>query len=287
MENVTRTFQNVGIGKYDNYPAFALGAGETTVMKMVNAYSALVNHGLQHVPTVIDYIQDRRGKVIWRADHRECRGCNMAEWDGKPMPRLRETGKQVLDARTAYQVVHMLEGVVQRGTATVLRDLGMPLFGKTGTTSGPTDVWFVGGSPDIVGGVYLGYDRPRSLGGWAQGGRVAAPIFRQFIEETRDKWAGRPFLAPAGVRMVRIDRISGKRVFDGWPTDDPRASVIWEAFKPDTEPRRSHRQDATDALRELVLAQLRRGNSSARGGGDEVPDEAPPTDFAEEQGGLY
>jgi penicillin-binding protein 1A len=87
--------------------------------------------------------------------------------------------------------------------------------------------------------------------------------------------------------MVRIDRVSGKRVFDGWPTDDPRASVIWEAFKPDTEPRRSHRQDATDALRELVLAQLRRGTNSGQGGGDEVPDEAPPSDFAEEQGGLY
>ena len=287
MENVTRTFERVGIGKYDNYPAFALGAGETTVLKMVNAYSALVNHGLQHNPTVIDFVQDRRGKVIWRADTRDCSGCDMAEWDGKPMPRLREQGKQVLDARTAYQVVHMLEGVVQRGTATVLRDLGMPLFGKTGTTTGPTDVWFVGGSPDVVGGVYIGYDRPRSLGGWAQGGRVAAPIFKQFVEETPGKWLGRPFLAPAGVRMVRIDRQSGKRVFDGWPTDDPRASVIWEAFKPDTEPRRTGRQDETDRLRELILAQLRRSDSNARGGGDEAGDEPPPTDFAEEQGGLY
>jgi len=287
MENVTRTFERVGIGKYDNYPSFALGAGETTVLKMVNAYAALVNHGLQHNPTLIDYVQDRRGKVVWRADTRDCTGCNLDEWDGKAMPRLREQGKQVLDARTAYQVVHMLEGVVQRGTATVLRDLGMPLFGKTGTTSGPTDVWFVGGSPDVVGGVYIGYDQPRSLGGWAQGGRVAAPIFKQFVQETKGKWLGRPFLAPAGVRMVRIDRRSGKRVFDGWPTDEPMASVIWEAFKPDTEPRRTGRQDETDQMRELILAQLRRSNSNARGGGDEAGDEPPPTDFAEEQGGLY
>ena len=287
MENVTRTFQNVGIGKYDNYPAFALGAGETTVMKMVNAYSALVNHGVQHQPTLIDYVQDRRGKVIWRADTRDCTRCNMAEWDSKPMPRLREQGKQVLDARTAYQVTHMLEGVVQRGTATVLRDLGVPLFGKTGTTTGPTDVWFVGGSPDVVSGVYIGYDQPRSLGGWAQGGRVAAPIFKQFVQETPGKWQGRPFLAPAGVRMVRIDRRSGKRVFDGWPTDDPRASVIWEAFKPDTEPRRTGRQDEADQLRELILAQLRRSSGSGQGGDDEASDEPPPTDFAEEQGGLY
>jgi penicillin-binding protein 1A len=280
MENVTRTFENVGIGKYDNYPAFALGAGETTVMKMVNAYSALVNHGVQHNPTLVDFVQDRRGKVIWRADTRDCTGCNMAEWDGQPMPRIREQGKQVLDARTAYQVTHMLEGVVQRGTATVLRDLGMPLFGKTGTTTGPTDVWFVGGSPDVVGGVYIGYDQPRSLGGWAQGGRVAAPIFRQFVTESRDKWQGRPFLAPAGVRMVRIDRRSGKRVFDGWPSDEPQAAVIWEAFKPDTEPRRTGRQDEADQLRELILTQLRRAEGSAQGGGDEATDEPPPTDFA-------
>jgi penicillin-binding protein 1A len=288
MENVTRTFERVGIGKYDNYPSFALGAGETTVLKMVNAYAALVNHGLQHNPTVIDYVQDRRGKVIWRADDRECVGCNMAQWDGKPMPRLREQGKQVLDARTAYQVVHMLEGVVQRGTATVLRDLGIPLFGKTGTTSGPTDVWFVGGSPDVVAGVYIGYDQPRSLGGWAQGGRIAAPIFKQFVQDTRDKWQGRPFLAPAGVRMVRIDRRSGKRVFDGWPTDDPRASVIWEAFKPDTEPRRSGRRDETTELREMILAQLRRSNVRERArGAASTAGHSEPSDFVEESGGLY
>ncbi|MBT2133886.1 transglycosylase domain-containing protein [Croceibacterium sp. LX-88] len=290
MENVTRTFERVGIGKYGNYPSFALGAGETTVEKMVNAYSALVNHGLQHSASVIDYVQDRNGKVIWRADERECVGCNMAKWDGKAMPRIREQGRQVLDARTAYQVVHMLEGVVQRGTATVLRDLKMPLFGKTGTTSGPTDVWFVGGSPDIVAGVYIGYDKPRSLGGWAQGGRVAAPIFKDFVLETRDKWQGRPFLAPAGVRMVRIDRQSGKRVFAGWPTsEDPKASVIWEAFKPDTEPRRSSRQDDADALREMILAQLRRGNGSAHGVGDDAgrSQNQEQSDFVEDSGGLY
>src|SRR5690606_17137180 len=267
MENVTRTFENVGIGKYDNYPSFALGAGETTVMKMVNAYAALVNHGVQHVATVIVYVQDRRGKVIWRADRRECRGCNMAEWDGKPMPRPREQGKQVMDPRTAYQVVHMLEGVVQRGTATSLRDLGIPLFGKTGTTSGPTDVWFVGGSPDVVAGVYMGFDQPRNMGGYAQGGRLAAPIFKQFVQETADKWSGRPFLAPPGVRLVRVDRRSGKRVFSGWPNDsDPRAAVIWEAFKPDSEPPRQKRRDRVDQLRELILAQLRRGERAAASG---------------------
>ena len=104
MENVTNTFRRVGIGDYQNYPAFALGAGDTTVMRMVNAYSALFDHGQQHKGTVIDYVQDRRGKVIWRSDNRDCTGCNMAEWDGKPMPRLGDAGKQVLDPRTAFQV---------------------------------------------------------------------------------------------------------------------------------------------------------------------------------------
>lgn len=287
MPNVVKTFEKVGIGKYDPYPAFALGAGETTVLKMTTAYSALVNHGVQHAPTMIDYVQDRNGKVIWRADQRECTRCNMAEWDGKAMPRFTERGKQVMDARTAYQTVHMLEGVVQRGTATTLRDLGIPLFGKTGTTTGPREVWFVGGSPDIVGGVYLGFDKPRNMGGYAQGGTLAAPIFRQFVVESRDRWEGRPFLAPAGIRMVRIDRQSGRRVFDAWPTDDPKASVIWEAFKPDTEPKRERRTDETDQLRELILAQLRRGERSRSAAQEATRQVAPENDFVEEQGGVY
>lgn len=286
MPNVIRTFDKVGIGKYKPYLSFALGAGETTVMRMVNAYSALANQGRQFNPTLMDYVQDRRGKVILRADNRKCTGCNMREWNGQPMPRFAERGTLVLDPRTAYQTVHMLEGVVQRGTAVTLRDLNLPLFGKTGTTSGPTDVWFVGGSPDIVAGVYLGYDRPRSLGGGAQGGRHAAPIFKQFVQATRDKWNDEPFPAPAGVRMVRVDRRSGKRVFGGWPGSDPKAAVIWEAFKPDTEPRRSTRQDEVDSMREEILTLLRRGSKvEARRATGPVAEQ--PGNFAEEQGGLY
>jgi penicillin-binding protein 1A len=286
MENVTATFQTVGIGKYAPYLSFALGAGETTVTRMVNSYAALANNGRQFEPTLIDYVQDRRGKVILRADTRPCAGCNMTQWDGKPMPRFQPRGKQVLDPRTAYQTVHMLEGVVQRGTATSLRDLGLPLFGKTGTTSGPTNVWFVGGSPDIVAGVYMGFDQPRSMGGYAQGGTLAAPIFKQFVQATRDKWSTKPFVAPAGVRMIRIDRRTGKRVFDGWPGNDPKADTIWEAFKPDTEPKRATREDEIEAMREEILAQIRRGREEeARraAGGTRRESEG----FVEEQGGLY
>ena len=290
MGNVIKTFANLGIGQYEAYPSFALGAGDTTVQRMVNAYATLVNQGRLQRPTTIDYVQNRNGKVIWRADNRDCRGCNMAQWNGGAMPRFGLTGKQVMDPRTAYQVVHMLEGVVQRGTATVLRDLNLPLFGKTGTTNGPTNAWFVGGSADIVAGVYLGFDQPRPMGGWVQGGRVAAPIFKQFVEETRDHWNKEPVIAPPGVRMVRIDRRSGRRVYDAWPTDDPKAAVIWEAFKPDSEPPIQTRQNEVAARRQELMELIRRAERGVTAqrtvaARTQVPERAD--DFVEEQGGLY
>jgi len=286
MDRVVRTFKNFGIGDYQPYLAFALGAGETSVLKLVNAYSALANNGEQFTPTLIDYVQDRNGKVIWRSDNRRCVGCNMAEWDGKPMPRLGRKGKQVIDADTAFQTVHMLTGVVIRGTAVRLRDLDLPLFGKTGTTSGPTDVWFMGGSQRYVGGVYLGYDTPRSLGGWAQGGRVAAPIFKQMVEMTKERWSHLPFTAPPGIRMVRIDRVSGKRVFGAEPSDDPKAAVIWEAFKPDTEPRRYSAADKFIEQRDALIAEIRARNAADQQG-DDIMSIIDQKDFAEQKGGIY
>ncbi len=288
IEHVVRTFDRVGIGKYEPYFSFALGAGETTVLQMVNAYSALANQGVQYPATLMDYVQDRSGKVIWRADNRPCQGCKMAQWDGKPMPRLAPRGRQVLDPRTAYQTVHMLEGVVTRGTATRLRDLELPIFGKTGTTSGPTNVWFIGGSQQYIAGVYLGYDQPRSLGGYAQGGSYAAPMVKDLIVATRSRWSHVPPAAPAGIHIVKIDRISGKRVFAGEPTSDPKSSIIWEAFKPDTEPKRSTRSDEVAAKREQLLAALRGGHQAAA----QAPkvakaQSADPKNFVEEQGGVY
>lgn len=287
MDRVTRTFERVGIGKYERYLSFALGAGETTVAQMVNAYSALANNGVQYESTVIDYVQDRNGKVIWRGDNRRCGSCNMADWDGKPMPRLNPRGKQVMDAGTAYQTLHMLEGVVTRGTATVLRDLDLPMFGKTGTTSGPTDVWFVGGAPNLVAGVYVGFDQPRSMGGYAQGGRIAAPIFKQLVQATKPRWSRTPFTAPPGIRMVRIDRVSGKRVFTGQPGNDPKSSIIWEAFKPDTEPRRSSKSEDLAARRNEIVAMIRHSQQQAAEVAKQQRQATEPRDFAEEQGGLY
>ncbi|MBB3982581.1 penicillin-binding protein 1A [Sphingobium fontiphilum] len=276
MDRVVRTIKNMGIGDYQPYLSFALGAGETTVERMVNAYATLANHGKQFAPKVMDYVQDRRGKVIWPDRWRACDGCNMANWDGKPMPRFGFEGRQVMNPMTAYQVVHIAEGVVQRGTATVLADLDRPLFGKTGTTNGPTNVWFVGGSPDLVAGVYIGYDQPRSLGGWAQGGRIAAPIWKAAMAPILENMPKTPFVAPAGIRMVAIDRRSGKRVYGAWPTHEPKAAVIWEAFKPETEPRRTIRTEEVEAQEK---AAARAASTQRRQRSD--------ADFLQDQGGIY
>jgi penicillin-binding protein 1A len=178
--------------------------------------------------------------------------------------------------------------VVERGTATILRDLDRPLFGKTGTTSGPTNVWFIGGTPDVVAGVYIGYDQPRPMGHAAQGGRVAAPIFKQFAQAALRDMPKIPFVAPAGIRMVRIDRVTGKRVFGNFPTTtDPKSSVIWEAFQPETEPRRAFRRSvelASARSDELRPAPRRAAQRRA------PPQQRAPADSAEflqRQGGIY
>jgi penicillin-binding protein 1A len=245
MAKVIDTAKKLGVGEYPNYLSISLGAGDTTVAKLTNAYAVLANHGRSVRQTTIDYVLDRNGKLIFRTDNRCAlmEGCNAADWDGKSMPRPPDRTRQLIDPMAAFQMVHILEGVVERGTATVLRDLGRPLFGKTGTTSGPTNVWFVGGTPDVVTGIYMGYDQPRSMGGSAQGGRIAAPIFKQWAKAALADHPKTPFVAPSGIRWVRVDRGSGKRVYGVFPTtEDPKSSVIWEAFQPQTEPRRSYRR---------------------------------------------
>ncbi|KEO91552.1 penicillin-binding protein [Erythrobacter longus] len=285
MENVVKTIKALDISDdADPYAATSLGSEETTVSRLVAAYGALANHGRLNSPTVIDYVQDRMGKVIWRADNRPCNGCNMAAYDGSSMPRFGIKGRQAMDARTAFQIMHMLEGVVTRGTATVLNDLGLPLFGKTGTTSGPKDVWFVGGTQRLVAGAYVGFDNPRNMGGYAYGGTIVAPIIKDLIKNSRDHWSDLPPVAPEGIRMVRVDRRTGKRVQAGWPSNDAKSDVIWEAFKPDTEPERSTRQDEIAAKRDEILALIKAGRE---GGNSARRTEAQPENFAEEQGGIY
>ena len=244
MPKITANARKLGVGDFPNYLSISLGAGETTVARLVNAYAILANQGRAVKPTTIDYVQDRTGKVIYRTDNR-CAvmgNCNSADWDGKAMPRPPSRDRQLLEPMAAFQMVHIMEGVIERGTATILRDLNRPMFGKTGTTSGPTNVWFVGGTPDVVGGVYLGYDHPRPMGHGAQGGRIAAPIFKQFAEVAFKDMPKVPFVAPNGIRWVRVDRATGRRVFGSFPVqEDPKSAVIWEAFQPQTEPRRFRR----------------------------------------------
>lgn len=238
MRKVSKFAEHLGI--YDRLPpylAMALGSGETTPAKLVNAYSTFGNGGKRVNPDVIESIADRRGRIIWRRDSRNCAQCNAPQWTGLPPPDVADTREQVVSAWTSYQITHMMEGVVQRGTGKVVSQLKRPLAGKTGTTTDAKDVWFIGMSPDLVAGLYIGYDKPRPMGGAFQGGTIAAPIFRQFMEEALKDTPKVPFRLPDGIRLVRVDARSGKLATGGDGT-------IYEAFKPGTEPLRASQKQS-------------------------------------------
>jgi penicillin-binding protein 1A len=220
-------------GVYDSLPpylSFALGAGETTLLRMVGAYAMFDNGGRKIQPTLIDRIQDRYGRTIYRHDSRECRDCEAEKWENQSEPVLVDKRDRVLDPMTAYQITSMMEGVVQRGTATVVKEVGKPIAGKTGTTNDEKDAWFIGFSPDLVVGMYLGYDKPRHLGKGATGGVLAAPVVRDFMKVALADKPAVPFRVPAGIKLIRIDPKTGMRAGPG----DQR--VILEAFKPGTAP---------------------------------------------------
>jgi penicillin-binding protein 1A len=220
-------------GVYDDLPpylSFALGAGETTLLRMVTAYSMFDNGGRKLRPTLIDRIQDRYGHTVYKHDQRECRGCEAEKWADQPEPSLVDRREQVLDPMTAYQMTSIMEGVVQRGTATVLREVGKPIAGKTGTTNDEKDAWFVGFSADLAVGVYMGYDKPRHLGRGATGGHLSAPIVKDFFKVALADKPATPFRVPAGIKLIRVDARTGMRA----GPDTTRA--ILEAFKPGTAP---------------------------------------------------
>ena len=210
--------------------AMSLGSGETTVMRMVSAYAIMANGGKHIEPSLIDRIQDRYGKTVFKHDQRVCEGCNATDWQGQAEPQLVDNAEQVLDPMTAYQITSMMEGVVQRGTATTLAELGHPMAGKTGTTNDARDVWFVGYTPDLVVGLYLGFDQPRSMGDGATGGGLAAPVFKEFMAEVLQDVRPVDFRVPEGMRMIAVDRKTGMRAGEGAP------GAIVEAFKPGTGP---------------------------------------------------
>src|SRR6185437_7296779 len=199
-------------GVYDNLPnylSYSLGSGETTVLRMVSAYSMFDNGGKRIIPTFIDRIQDRYGRTVYRHDQRECRGCTADKWKDQSEPSLVDRREQVIDPMTAYQITSIMEGVVQRGTATVVRSVGKPIAGKTGTTNDEKDVWFIGYSPDIVVGVYMGYDKPRHIGRGATGGHVAAPVVADFLKVALADKPPVPFRVPAGIKLIRVNAKTG------------------------------------------------------------------------------
>lgn len=283
METIAEYAKRFGIMD-DMLPrlSYALGAGETTLLKMTGAYGELVNGGKKITPSIVDRIQDRRGTTIFQSDNRPCVGCGqLIRWDGQGTPDVPDNREQIADPRTAYQMVSILEGVAQRGTAAKLKALGRPLGGKTGTTNESKDTWFVGFSPDMVVGVFMGFDDPRSLGKRETGSSVALPVFKQFMEEALKDVPAMPFRTPPGIKNIRINAHTGARAMPG-DTD-----VIWEAFVQGNEP-----TDSAVMIDDSgVTVAPSSGESSGGFTGDGESFSPPATNSGEEAttgtGGLY
>jgi len=232
MDKVAATARRFGV--IDNMPpllAMAVGAGETTLLRMVAGYSSFVNGGKKVVPTLIDRIQNRDGKTIYVHDQPPCPDCGpLMAWNGQPTPEISDNREQIADPRHMYQIVSILEGVVQRGTGILMKDTGRPVAGKTGTTNDSKDTWFIGFTPDIIVGVYIGYDEPRPMGAKETGSRVAVPVVKEFMEQALKDVPPIPFRVPEGIRLVQTNALTGTRAKPG---DE---KTILEAFLAGTKP---------------------------------------------------
>ncbi|MGB3808985.1 MAG: penicillin-binding protein 1A [Parvibaculum sp.] len=237
-----RLAQNIGMDKVADYAhrfgitdnmspvlSMALGAGETTLIRLTAAYAILDNGGRKVTPTFIDRIQDRWGRTIYKHDNRPCQDCN-ADWAGQQPPELPDTREEIENPQTAYQMTSILEGVIQRGTGSAAKAVPVPLAGKTGTSNDERDAWFMGYSPNLVVGVFVGYDNPTPLGHAETGGRTAAPIFRDIMMEEVGKEPAIPFRIPPGINLVKVDPKTGQLASSSSP------NVILEAFKDGTDP---------------------------------------------------
>ena len=211
--------------------SMSLGAGETTLLRMTAAYGMMVNGGKRIQPSLIDRIQDHRGHTIFRHDLRECDLCRAETWETQAVPQVPDDREQIADPRRAYQIVSMLQGVVDRGTGRKIKNkVDKPLGGKTGTTNDSLDTWFVGFSPDLAVGVFIGFDEPKPLGNKETGGRVAAPVFRDFMAEALADQPATPFRIPPGLSLVRVNAETGQLARPG------DQKVILEAFLPNNVP---------------------------------------------------
>lgn len=231
MGNVIGMADRFGLARKMEYNlASALGSSEADLMTLTSAYAMLVNGGKRIKPALIERIQDRHGKTVDRRDGRHCPSCQSIEWTKQPTPLLADERERIIDEARAYQMVNILEGVVERGTGRRAQAIGKPVAGKTGTSNDSRDAWFLGFTPDLAVGVYVGFDTPRTLGKKETGSSAALPIFVDFMQNALSDKPATPFRVPDGVRLVRIDADSG--LLPG-PTTE---SVIWEAFLPTTEP---------------------------------------------------
>ncbi len=232
MDPIIETVTKFGVVEHmEPHLAYSLGAGETTVLRMATAYAQLVNGGKKITPTLIDRIQDRRGATIYRHDKRACENCGpLLEWNNQYTPIIPDNREQLTDPRYAYQMVSILEGVVERGTAVKLKELGYPLAGKTGTTNESRDAWFVGFTPDLVVAVYVGFDNPESLGKRETGSSLSVPIFKEFMETALKDVPPIPFRVPPGIKQMQVNAATGALAQAG------DAKVIWESFLAGNEP---------------------------------------------------
>ena len=215
--------------------SLALGSVETSLIRMVTAYSMMANGGKLIKPSMIEKVQDKNGKIIYRLDKRKCPECTINESGAMSSnikaPELEDNREQITDSATAYQITSMLQGVIERGTAASAKSIGKIIAGKTGTTNNSYDSWFVGFSPDLVVGVYVGFDNPKSLGKEETGASIALPIFINFMKEALKDQPSKPFRIPNTIKLVKIDRTTGKEP----NPSTPKEKLFSEAFKVDEE----------------------------------------------------
>ena len=277
-------------GVYDNMGRFlanSLGSEETTLFQMVAAYAMFANGGERVQPTLVDRVQDRFGRTIYRHDQRNCVDCLVPGIPQGQAPRIDSNRERVMNAITAYQLTSMMTGVVERGTAARTVGLSVPVAGKTGTTNDSKDVWFVGFTSNIVAGCYIGYDQPRPLGRGASGGGMCGPVFQEFMQEATAKYGGGPFTVPPGGRFIKIDRFTGAPL----PEDATGDYVVAEYFRDGEEPVFGVLYDggfAMGANLPLVQeAQARAGRQVTTSTG-ETATVGPKADFGTvSSGGLY
>jgi penicillin-binding protein 1A len=231
METVAQYAERFGVyDRMDPVLAASLGSNETTLFKMVAAYSMFANGGEQVEPTLVDRVQDRSGHTIYRHDQRTCADCDRPDLAPGAMPAVNSKRTRVMDAITAYQLTSMMQGVITHGTARGI-NLPVPVAGKTGTTNDAKDVWFIGFTSNIAAGCYIGYDQPRSLGG-ASGGGTCAPVFESFMEVAVEKYGGTKFAVPPGGYFKKIDRFSGAVL----PDNATGPNVVAEYFREGEDP---------------------------------------------------